>query len=53
MCNSNTSALPPEFFTLSASPSVLDAVATYKELADVESGFRQLKDVMGLRPIFH
>ena len=33
--------------------SVLDAVATYKELADVESGFRQLKDVMGLRPIFH
>jgi transposase len=28
-------------------------VATYKELTDVESGFRQLKDVMGMRPIFH
>jgi len=33
--------------------SVLDAVAMYKELADVESGFRQLKDVMALRPIYH
>jgi transposase len=33
--------------------SVHDAVATYKELTDVESGFRQLKDVMGMRPIFH
>jgi transposase len=33
--------------------SVQDAVATYKELTDVESGFRQLKDVMGMRPIFH
>jgi transposase len=33
--------------------SVLDAVALYKELTDVESGFRQLKDVMALRPIYH
>ena len=33
--------------------SILDAVATYKELADVESGFRQLKDVMAMRPIDH
>jgi transposase len=33
--------------------SVLEAVALYKELTEVESGFRQLKDVMGLRPIYH
>jgi transposase len=33
--------------------SVLDAVAMYKELTDVESGFRQLKDVMAMRPISH
>jgi transposase len=33
--------------------SVLDAVALYKELTDVESGFRQLKDVMAMRPIYH
>jgi transposase len=33
--------------------SVLDAVAMYKELAEVESGFRQLKDVMAMRPIYH
>jgi transposase len=33
--------------------SVLDAVALYKELAEVESGFRQLKDVMAMRPIYH
>jgi transposase len=33
--------------------SVRDAVVTYKELTEVESGFRQLKDVMGMRPIFH
>jgi transposase len=32
---------------------VLDAVAMYKELTEVESGFRQLKDVMALRPIYH
>ena len=33
--------------------SVLDAVAVYKELTEVESGFRQLKDVLALRPIYH
>ena len=33
--------------------SVLDAVAMYKELTEVESGFRQLKDVLALRPIYH
>jgi transposase len=33
--------------------SVLDAVALYKDLTEVESGFRQLKDVMALRPIYH
>jgi transposase len=33
--------------------SVLDAVALYKDLSDVEQGFRQLKDVLGIRPIYH
>jgi hypothetical protein len=33
--------------------SVLDAVALYEELTDVEGGFRQLKDVMAMRPIGH
>jgi transposase len=33
--------------------SILDAVALYKDLTEVESGFRQLKDVMALRPIDH
>jgi transposase len=33
--------------------SVLDAVAMYKELTEVGSGFRQLKDVMAMRPIYH
>ena len=33
--------------------SVLDAVAMYKELTEVESGFRQLKDVLAMRPIYH
>jgi transposase len=33
--------------------SVLDAVALYKELTEVESGFRQLKDVLAMRPIYH
>jgi len=32
---------------------VLDAVALYKELTEVESGFRQLKDVLAMRPIYH
>src|SRR6516225_6633513 len=33
--------------------SVLDAVALYKELSDLERGFRQLKDVLAMRPIYH
>ena len=33
--------------------SVLDVVAMYKDLTDVESGFRQLKDVLAMRPIYH
>jgi transposase len=33
--------------------SILGAVAWYKELTEVESGFRQLKDVMAMRPIYH
>jgi len=33
--------------------SIPDAVALYKELTEVESGFRQLKDVMAMRPIYH
>jgi len=33
--------------------SVLEVVAIYKDLSDVERGFRQLKDVLALRPIYH
>ncbi len=33
--------------------SVLDAVARDKELTEVESGFRQLKDVRAMRPLSH
>jgi transposase len=33
--------------------SVLEVVAIYKELSDVEQGFRQLKDVLAVRPIYH
>lgn len=33
--------------------SIPDAVALYKELTEVESGFRQLEDVMAMRPISH
>lgn len=29
------------------------AVDAYKELADVEKGFRNLKDIIELRPIYH
>ena len=32
---------------------MLEEVAIYKDLADVERGFRQLKDVLALRPIYH
>ena len=33
--------------------SVLEAVAIYKDLSEVERGFRQLKDVLAMRPIYH
>ena len=33
--------------------SALDAVAHYKELNEVERGFRSLKDPLGMRPIWH
>jgi transposase len=33
--------------------SVSEVVAIYKELSDVERGFRQLKDVLAMRPIYH
>jgi transposase len=33
--------------------SVLEVVAIYKELSEVERGFRQLKDVLAMRPIYH
>ena len=32
---------------------ILDAVQTYKDLTDVERGFRHLKDVLAVRPIYH
>jgi transposase len=32
---------------------VLEVVAIYKDLSDVERGFRQLKDVLAMRPIYH
>ncbi len=31
----------------------VEAVAAYKQLATVESGFRDLKDVLEMRPIYH
>ncbi len=33
--------------------SILEAVAQSKELMELESGFRQLKDVLALRPSSH
>ena len=33
--------------------SLLEAVAWYKQLMDVERSFRHLKDVLALRPIYH
>jgi len=33
--------------------SPVEAVQAYKELTEVESGFRQIKDVIELRPIYH
>jgi transposase len=39
--------------TAEESLSVVEAVAIYKDLADVERGFRHLKDVLAMRPIYH
>ena len=33
--------------------TALDAVAMYKQLTEVERGFRRLKDVLSLRPVYH
>lgn len=33
--------------------TALDAVAMYKQLIEVEHGFRRMKDVLSLRPIYH
>jgi transposase len=33
--------------------SPIEAVKIYKDLSDVERGFRQLKDVLEMRPIYH
>ena len=33
--------------------TALDAVEAYKELSTVEAGFRDLKDVIAMRPIWH
>jgi transposase len=39
--------------TSEASLGVVEAVSLYKELMEVERGFRQMKDVLALRPIWH
>ena len=39
--------------TTEKSLSVREAVAIYKDLADVERGFRHLKDILAMRPIYH
>ncbi len=39
--------------TSEAGITALDAVAQYKDLMEVERGFRHLKDVIDLRPIHH
>ena len=33
--------------------TALDAVAMYKQLTQVERGFRRMKDVLSLRPVYH
>ena len=33
--------------------AAIEAVAAYKELSTVESGFRDLKDVIEMRPVYH
>jgi len=39
--------------TTEKSLDALTAVAKYKELLDVEKGFRRMKDVLSLRPVYH
>jgi transposase len=39
--------------TSEASLGVVEAVSMYKELMEVERGFRQMKDVLAMRPIWH
>ena len=39
--------------TTEASLSALDAVALYKQLTEVERGFRRMKDVLSMRPVYH
>jgi hypothetical protein len=39
--------------TAEKSLSALEAVAIYKDLAEAERGFRHLKDVLAIRPIYH
>ncbi len=39
--------------TSEKSLACLDAVAMYKQLMDVERGFRRMKDVLSLRPVYH
>jgi hypothetical protein len=39
--------------TAEKSLGVLEAVAIHKDLADVERGFRYLKDILAMRPIYH
>ena len=41
------------FYLSESALDVLDVVAIYKELSDVEQGFRQFKDVLAVRPIYH
>ena len=47
--------LEGKYVVVTSEPDVdaLQAVAWYKELAEVERGFRHLKDVLALRPIYH
>jgi transposase len=39
--------------TSEKSMGMLDAIALYKDLANVEAAYRQLKDVLSMRPIYH
>jgi transposase len=39
--------------TSEAALGVVEAVSMYKELMEVERGFRQMKDVLAMRPIWH